>query len=183
MRSRITGGTMMVIVLTLAASPRVSAQADADPGGIPTRVALSGGVGAGTLDFGGLASISIGGAHGDVVLRMAETTEFVILTSPPESVRDLALLFGRRMDLSRGWLRGALGPGYVRATRRGEAAACWLFCRHDGISTTSVGLAVQAEALWAPWRTFGLGASVFGNLNGEAPFAGVALGVYVGVLR
>lgn len=185
MCTRAGAGTMgfKVITLTLAIAPSLSAQNAPNPELIPSRVALSGGVGMGTLDFGGLASISMGDGRGDVILRMAQTTEFGILTSFPESVRDFALLYGRRIDLSRGWLRGALGPGHVRMVRRGEAAPCWLFCSYERISSYGFGLAVQAEAVWAPWKAFGLGVSAFGNLNPEASFGGLTVGVYVGVLR
>ena len=183
MRAGTTVG-ILVTTLTLAPARPALGQDAHSPEATARRVALSGGWGTGTNDFGGLASLSVGDARADLILRWAETTEWVIFRDPAESTSDVALLYGRRVVRSRGWLRGSVGLGYVWAVRRGNDEACWLFfCSHDRISSSSLGLALQAEAVWAPWKPIGIGVTAVGNLNPEASFGALTVAVYLGVLR
>jgi hypothetical protein len=51
------------------------------------------------------------------------------------------------------------------------------------LSDAGVGLAIQGDAVWAPWRRFGVGLTMFGNVNGVESFYGATLTVHVGRLR
>jgi hypothetical protein len=150
----------------------------------PTRVSANLGLGVGSEDLGGLASFSVGGTWGDVVVRVAETSEFVILTGPPRSAGDVAALYGRRSIGSKGWFRGAAGLGYVRTVDRGDEEECyWFACRHERIESSTVGVALQGDAVWAIAKWLGLGAALVGNVNPDNSFATLTLGIHLGSLR
>lgn len=55
--------------------------------------------------------------------------------------------------------------------------------RYEKLRSSAVGLALQADAIWAPSTKLGLGVTAFGNLNGMASFGGVVLGLHLGKVR
>lgn len=140
---------------------------------VPVRVAWDGSLGLAGEGPGIQPAPSIAGAWGDVVLRIAQTSELPIFSEPAISAGDVALLYGLRRSLSRRWLEGALGPGHVSVGRRGAVEECvFVFFGHEWIESNVVGLAAQAEAVSTPWSAFGLGIKAFANLNRDPSFGG-----------
>lgn len=145
---------------------------------------VTAGAGVGSAGPAGLVSFNIRRGVNDFIVRGAGTEEFALFR-PPEAAYDAALLFGRHMAEGRAWFRAAVGPGLAVASRPGaQSSSCaWLFCEYETIESKSLGLAFQVEALWAPAKALGLGAAMFGNVNGKAGFAGTALTLSLGRLR
>lgn len=71
--------------------------------------------------FGAQASLAFSHSSGDYVLRSAHTSDFEIFKTS-ESSGDIAILYGRRTTLDRGWARAALGVGHVRRVERGSGS-------------------------------------------------------------
>lgn len=181
-KQRLVLAAVISAVLSSPAAAQQSAQPPRDAG---THVwEVSGGLGfIGSEDFSGLLSLSTGVAGGEVVLRATESTEFTLFR-PPRSASDIALLVGRRRGGGSTWARAAVGVGLVRSSWAGERKWCYFFfCDYEIERGTSIGLAVQAEAVWAPARAVGLGVTAFGNLNGDMSFAGLTFSLHLGRLR
>lgn len=137
------------------------------------------GFGAGTRGMGG--QISLWGNRGRQILGLRTAGvvgESIFLTLPSDSGRDVALLYGRRSGPGKIWSQFGIGPAYVRTVRGG----CWLgvLCTHDISRSSTVGLAVQADAVLALFGPVGLAATGFANLNGDASFGGLTIGVAIG---
>lgn len=146
-----------------------------------TSVFFSGGFGLGSLDFGGYASLSVGRGGGDVAVRWAKAQEFNLFTAE-ETSQDIAVLYGRRRSGSIGWLRAAAGLGVAYGVHRGDRlpGACYFGCSYEEERHTTLGLALQFDAVWAPLRSLGLGLSLFGNLNDPGPFGGATVSLHLG---
>lgn len=148
-----------------------------------TRVDLSVGSGAGTGALAAQLSLAAGRRKWDVIVRFAGTTDFNLF-GPNASQEDFAVLYGRRLDNPRSWYRVAAGAGQVLALRSGDAEECFfIFCSYERLSEKTLGLAVQADAVWAPLSAFGVGLGAFGNLNSAASFAGLTLNLHLGRIR
>lgn len=151
--------------------------------GSRTLVAGSLGMGVGSLGIGGLLSLGVGTSVGDFVIRSAATEEWSFL-GPSESVSDVAVLYGGRASSEAGSVRIAAGPALVQAEEVGQATNCaFIFCDHERIRTTTAGLAAQGDAVWAISSWFGLGATVFANVNTARSFAGATVTVSLGAVR
>ena len=171
---------------SLVAAP-LSAQAD-PPLQTPTPPTETGvfgtlGVGVASPGIGGLVTLSVHSARHAFVLRSSGASEFTLF-APSDNVEDYAFLYGRTGERERGWLRAAAGPAVVRVVRYGPGYDCWWFaCSYDSWEMYEPGLALQADAVWTPGDAFGLGLTVFANINPEMPYAGVAVGVNLGKVR
>ena len=175
---------LLVLAMLLLVPSESSAQGLPSAAAEPrTRIIFSGGLGLGSLDFGGQLSLSVRRGIGDLVFRVAETTEFALL-SAPETSRDIAVLYGRRTSGSVAWMRAAAGLGLVHGVRRGDRQDCWIFfCSYVQERHSTLGLALQLDAVWAPLSFLGLGLSFFGNLNERRSFGGVTLNLHLGQVR
>jgi hypothetical protein len=112
-------------------------------------------------------------------VRYAEVTDVNVL-GYSAARSDVALLYGRRHAREREWVRAAGGIGFVRVTRLGDCNGLW--CAAELVSST-VGIACQVDAVWAPIPSFGIGLGLFGSVNAEEPFAGLMMAVHVGGVR
>ena len=153
--------------------------------GSPERSSGRGGIGVGSLAgvaAQGSLSVPVGG--GDLLARVAGTTEFTLF-SKSETSRDIAILCGRRSSGSKTWVRAAAGLGVAYGLRRGRQlkGICWLGCSYEEERHSTVGLALQFDAVWAPLRSLGLGLSLFGNMNGPGSFGGATLALHMGQVR
>ena len=141
------------------------------------------GLGVSSEGIGGVVSLSLHRSRTVFILRTSGASGFEII-SPSDYAEDYALLLGRVVDGSIGWVSGALGPAVARVERFGEGYDCWWFaCSYDSERTTALGLAFQADAVWTPAGFLGLGLSAFGNLNPDMSYAGFALGLHLGRVR
>ena len=66
------------------------------------------------------------------------------------------------------------GPGYD---------CYWFACNYDMTEETTLGLALQGDAIWAPVSGLGLGLTVMGNLNPKGSLLALTLGLHFGKLR
>ena len=129
------------------------------------------GLGASTATLGGLVAASVVTGPHLVSARASFVAEH--LDGGEDEAFDVALLYGRQLR-SRGAFRpsGAAGIAYVKCE------GC-----DEGRNASTVGLALSFEAALWPTSVAGIGLHGFGNVNGIASFAGVALTLHVGRLR
>jgi hypothetical protein len=141
------------------------------------------GVGVGSLDFAGVLAVGVRVPPGEVVIRTAFTGEIAFF-NPAESVWDAAVLYGLRTSGDGGWVRGAVGAALVEVEERGDVEECvFIFCDYERERSRTVGLAAQADAVWAVARWLGLGVTVFGDLNSKMSFTGATLTLSLGGVR
>jgi hypothetical protein len=184
-----TGVPTLLLALPLAAltCPHLGAQEVAptlDSAAAPSNVGVlfSGGFGLGTQGMAGLFSLSVHGPADAFIARTAAAFEFTLFT-PGDEATDIAVLYGRHTRREGAWARIAGGPALVRTTRPGEPYDCALFfCNYLLEESTTVGLALQADAVWTPARAFGVGVTAFGNVNSEMPFGGMILSLHFGAV-
>lgn len=143
------------------------------------------GLGTGSEDMAGLITLSFPVASGEVVTRVATVSEFQVLGPPSRSSTDAAVMYGfRPAEGSRGWLRFAGGLGWVETETAGAAQGCFLFfCSYERIRSQTLGLALQADAVWAAFSSLGLGFTAFSNLNGDNSMVGFGVHLLVGRVR
>ena len=159
------------------------APATAVPESDDTGVFVSLGGGVGTHDMAGQLSLSVAFGRHHLVVRTAGTVEFAIF-APGRSTDDVALLYGRRHGAGKSWVRLAGGPSVVTVRDPGAGYDCyWFACSYDIREESTLGLALQADAVWAPVSGLGLGITASGNLNPKDPFAALTLGVHLGKVR
>ena len=115
---------------------------------------------------------------------MAGTTEFALFDTP-ETSKDIAVLYGRHTSGSIGWVRAAAGLGAAWGVRRGALlpGTCFFGCDYVQKRHSTVGLALQVDAAWAPLSSMALGLSLFGNLNGLGSFGVATLSLHLGQVR
>jgi hypothetical protein len=141
------------------------------------------GLGVASAGVGGLLSLSLHRSRNVFILRTSGASEFTLFGSS-DSSEDYALLFGRVRDGRSDWARAAVGPAVVRTRRRGQGSGCsGFFCSGDTESTTTVGLALQADVVWALGPAVGLGLTAFGSVNPQMSYGGLALGLHLGRVR
>ena len=62
-------------------------------------------------------------------------------------------------------------------------AAAGVGIAKDSQDSSVIALPIEAQLSWRPLRWAGIGARVFGNVNGLTNFGGVTLGLQIGRLR
>jgi hypothetical protein len=172
---------LVITVMTFAAAGPIAAQAAPSDAGPTVLVSLATGLSAGSPELGGQASLSVSRRGTDVIVRIAENSDLTFFGGG-ETVRDIAVLLGRRASGRRGWTRAAAGIGHVRRAVDVEVH-CPFFCIYEEAVTTGAGLALQLDALWAPSRAFGLGVGALANLNGQQTLGALTFSIHMGMLR
>lgn len=160
---------------------------------------------AGNSDTSGIGWVSLGMGAGDGVvfkvqastvnkimqwsLRYSRVSEFQMLGQqhPAEYVSDLGILGGFLARGQNGRASLSAGVAFVAGVRRGT------YIRGDGelfgdsyydeIQYERIGLAIAAEAVWTPSKSFGLGIEMFGNANTKRSFGGAVLSVHFGKMH
>lgn len=127
------------------------------------------------------ASLSVVHPTGDYLVRVAsgygaDLGEGTIWGGIRE-LTELSLLYGRRKAWSHGWIRGALGVGYVEGPQSAPVAP------GEEPRTRGAGLAAQLGIAWTLLPTFGVGLTGVGNLNEVRSVGAVTLALHVGRLR
>lgn len=171
---------VVAAVLGLAISAPVHAQEDDRP--LRAFLTAGGGLGShGTL----LASLSLSHRTGDYLVRAALGFDPDVTITGVGSdggwtreVTEYAVLYGRPWERSWGWVRGALGVGYLDSERVDPVAP-----GEEPPSSTAVGLAAQAGVVWAPSRALGVGLTGVANFNDVNSLAALTLSVHIGRVR
>lgn len=96
-----------------------------------------------------------------------------------KGIRDLGLLYGYRKEFSRGTV--SLSGGISLVTGHFYEYLGMMNYKRIGIST--IGFPFEAQIDWLPFRKFGMGLSLYGDLNSEMNFYGVMLNINIGKLR
>lgn len=168
-------GTGVVAVTVLMSLPPSSALAQDVSS--PVRMFVTAGAGFGS-HFTPHASLTASHRTGDYILRgaMAYGADLGGYSpwGGPREVTEIAALYGRRVRWSRGWVRAAVGGGYVYGDQLEPVAP------GEEPTTSSVGLAGQVGFVWTPARSFGVGLTGVGNVNGFRSLGAVTLSVHVG---
>lgn len=181
-RTRFTSALLVTIVLLCGWAGGVAGQSEVvGVDGLPDDgVVASLGFGVGSAGAGGQLSLWAHLGKHAVGVRTAATFRFELL-GPSDSDEDYAFLYGRRSGPGKLWGRVGIGPAFVRTVRHGEAIDCAFFlCTYETDRSSTVGLALQADGVLKLFGPVGLGATVYGNLNGESSFGGATLGVAIG---
>ena len=150
----------------------------------PTRYSLSLGLGPASGGLGWLGDATIHQSGGEFILRAAGSTDTQMF-KPNDSVSDVGFLFGLARKNPKAWVRVAAGPSFVREKRAMRClASSWFFCTEwDMESSSTLGLATQADAVWAPWSWAGFGVTLFGDVNSSRSFGGVTFSLFLGGVR
>jgi hypothetical protein len=134
------------------------------------------------------ASVSLSHRTGDYILRGAQAFDFSfgVFTLGGSALegggwnRELtegALLYGRRARPGWGWVRGALGVGYIDTEQLSPVAP------GEEPSTSAIGLAAQGDVAWTPNSWLGLGLTGVGNFNDLRSFGALTLSLHLGRSR
>jgi len=112
-------------------------------------------------------------------LRAVRGEEFRICVfggcTPPDHITEISALYGRVMK--RRWWYGAISAGIGWTEER----TVWSDGTEENVAT--VGIPILGEIYFTPFQFVGIGASGFGNLNVEHPFAGIVFSLQVGNLK
>ena len=94
-----------------------------------------------------------------------------------KSVGDYGLLYGRTLKQEQVFVSVGVGLAVVEGT-----ISHGLFSNKEKIGPT-IGIPVEAQLFWRPFRFLGIGLYGFANLNPEEPFVGATLSFQFGKLR
>ncbi len=158
----------------LLVSPVPFAAQSRTPGG-PSGVWLTAGLGPGWVHetaLAGAASLSYRSGASVLVWRVAGVAELF-----GDEMWDIGLLYGRatRTRVYQAW--AAVGVGLADGTRSPS-----FFGQTYQLSSV-VGIPLEAHLTWTPASWFGLGLYGFADVNHSQSFAGVALGIDLGLLQ
>jgi len=166
--------TIFAVGLLMAAVPDHSAAKD---------FYVTPGVGLGLGSQWSSAGLAVGlaGTYRDgarsISARCTYSEELGLFVSPAESVTELAVLAGLSISgndrVSAGF---HLGLGTLWSTRRGKLVySDWFDARYEPVTTTSWGMAWQADAFIKR-----VGLSIQGNVNNSVSYAAVLFSVRIG---
>jgi hypothetical protein len=176
MSGRIVVTALVFFSLTsLRAAPRVLAQENSVPQ--PDTYWLSAGLGAGSEDFAGNASLAYQHRAHLFSLRMAGTAGLF-----DDGFGDVGLLYGRATRPDGRRYRAAAGVGIAAVDGCETPGAGALFSTCEARSTV-VGLPLEAQLAWLPAEFLGIGLYGFADFNGLRSFAGVTLSLQLGKVR
>lgn len=175
-------GTIFGLMLLATLCPSLARAQSVPDDDAPIRVILAPGVllaGGTELEsgIGAVVHVAVERGRHRVVFRSAGFADFAGFPdgSGDGDLTEVGLLYGRR--------GGGTGPGWSLSA--GVSAVHFQRCPEepedpfDDPGCTALGLAVVAEAGLGA-RVIGLGLQLFGNLNSQAPFAGLGLTLPLG---
>lgn len=162
--------------------PAAGQGVDTPPTGLVFGAGMGEATGGGAF-LGFLGDLALTSPAGDFVVRGASVLEIDFLSSSAETAWDVGILYGRMWRRGTAWLRLSAGPAYVRSTEAGPFLFCYSSCEGNGETADALGLALQADGVWALSRGFGLGLAAFADMNSTRSFAGLIVGFYAGTLR
>lgn len=180
---------LMFCALTISLTGNLAAQEVQRPADPPVIASLSLGLGPGLSgrDFSGQAVFTVSHSSGDYMIRSSTSSDFELFREA-ESATDVAVLFGRRMRGSNGWLRAAAGPGWVEVRERilvgceeDVDTAPFPPSRCSEMQTrTAWGLSGQIDLVWGPVPAFGFGVAFLGNVNSQGSFGALTFNLFLG---
>lgn len=106
-----------------------------------------------------------------------------LFTEQMRSVRDVGFLYGYRKEFSKGAVSVSGGIGLVTGhyyEYKFEDIAGYYYDRE---SFTAAGFPFEAQIDWNAFKYFGIGLSIYGDLNPEMSFYGMMLNFNVGSLK
>lgn len=137
----------------------------------PVRGWLTGGLGASTEGFAGVAGFDLAVDHHLFSVRGSVASGIL-----GPAFWDVGLLYGRTGVWERGMASASAGLGVMN----GDISSG--LSRSEPVGAR-IGIPLAARLAWHPTRVVGLGLSGFGNLNTARSFAGLALTLELGRLR
>lgn len=99
------------------------------------------------------------------------------------SVKDLGFLYGYRKELSRGSVSLSGGISLVTGYFYSYEYENDTGYTYDRENFSTVGFPFEAQLDWSAFRRFGIGLSIYGDINNEMSFYGIALNFNAGILR
>jgi hypothetical protein len=138
-------------------------------------------IGGGTNGLAGSVGYSVQFNNGLLRTRFLYTEEFNIL-SFSHQLWDVGVMYGFVTKPSKVVFSGTAGIALTGGRVKGEYIpnGGWFGGNYEGDPFVTVGIPVQIDAYLRLSRSFGLGISLYGNLNKNIPVAGVMLGLQIG---
>ena len=121
-----------------------------------------------------------------ITIRHIYNTEFNIFgPSPSETVWDISMLYGRSWKSKSAMVSISGGLGLVGGVRRGDYICSdgWFSSKYQKCPFSTIGLPLDVQLIWMPFRFLGLGIQGFANLNSEKSFHGLVANLQIGRLR
>ena len=138
-------------------------------------------VGGGTNGLAGSVGYSAQFNNGLLRTRFLYTEEFNIL-SFSHQLWDVGVMYGFVTKPSKVVFSGTAGIALTGGRVKGDYIPNdgWFGGNYEGDPFVTVGIPAQIDAYLRLSRSFGLGLSLYGNLNKNIPVAGVMLGLQIG---
>jgi len=99
------------------------------------------------------------------------------------SARDLGLLYGYRKEFNKGSVSACGGIGLVTGHYYEYLFEDYVGYYYDRKTFNAAGFPFEAQIEWNTFKYFGIGLSIYGDLNTEMSFYGVMLNFNIGVLK
>jgi hypothetical protein len=149
---------------------------------------LSFGIGAGTMDIGGIASFTFDLTGQFLSIRASETEELKFLSNNPvERVGDIGIIYGVSTQRSRWYASAGAGISYVHSIRQGaliqRSNEIFGSDEYEEVSRVTVGLPIQVEISGSAFPFFGAAIIGFANINTLRSYGGITLCIQLGKLR
>ncbi|MFP3948362.1 MAG: hypothetical protein ACOC8K_09860 [Gemmatimonadota bacterium] len=168
------------LLLLLVSPLALPAPGQAQDAGGPVGIFVTTGAGFGT-HFTPHASVAVAHPTGDYILRGALGYRPDVGDSGPwggpRELAEIAVIYGRRMQWDRGWLRAGLGVSYVGGDQLEPVLP------GEEPTAGAVGLAAQVGVAWVLTPAVGIGLAGIGDLNDFRSLGAVTVTLHVGSLR
>lgn len=100
---------------------------------------------------------------------------------PEEKETEFGVLYGRRFGAGAGCNAFSIGLGLVNSLHRGALLNQPPYgLNHEAVKITSVGVSLDIQIFFTPFRYFGIGLSLAGNLNPTRSFGGFLICIQAG---
>lgn len=133
---------------------------------------------AGNADTSGIGWVSLGMGVGEgIVLKCQVSLVQNNVQWSLRYAREYYSILSHEYVSDLGILGGFLARGQNGRASLSAGVAYVVGVRHD---ENRIGLAIAAEAVWTPSKSFGLGIELFGSVNTKRSFSGVVLSAHFG---
>jgi len=137
-----------------------------------------------TLGFGSVLSLSHEHERRLYSLRFLGSNELNLFEKPSLYLLDLGLLYGYMYRLGNNAFSISSGVSLIGGNKKGKLINSEDFTdEYEEINYVTIGLPLELQALYIPFKYFGLGITFFGNLNNEKSYYGSMLTFQFGKLN
>jgi hypothetical protein len=154
---------------------------------VPSLYWMDAGVGADNNGLSGQISANYINKNNIFKLRYIGSREFILFTSPSETVNDIGILFGKALIKKYVQFTASGGIGIVTGLRRGKVSymegGLLGTTYYEKERITGVGVPIELECLFRPLKFVGFGLGAYANLNRDRTLYGLLFKIQIGKLR